>query len=129
MSSTYFNAGDMFLELLSTAGCYVIICISIENFAMNNLFTKIHRGVFCLPSEGLEIWLLETLVLAENFETFPRNTFMDTFNEYVCLMDIVFPIRRVCWVFFYHVCALISPTATIALSWLGFSLIWKEVCK
>jgi len=53
---------------------------------------------------------------------------MDTFNEYVCLMEIIFPIRRV-WGIFYHVCALISPTAMIALSWLGFSLIWKEVCK
>lgn len=44
-------------ELLSTPCYSSIIFISMENFHINNLFSKIHRGMIHLHSERLDIWL------------------------------------------------------------------------
>lgn len=51
--------------------------------------------MFHLHSERLKIQLLQTLALVENWKIFPSNNFMDKLNVYICLKEIIFPVRRV----------------------------------
>lgn len=114
----------MFFKLLNTPG-YCIIFISMNNFHIINLFSKIHRRMFHLHSERLKIQFLQTLALVENWKIFPSNNFMDKLNVYVYLKEIIFPVRRVWGIFFPCLCFDQSRNDWSFLA--GFYLIWGEI--
>lgn len=100
VSEVWFLHTKVLLTCFSSYWIHLVIVISFLSqwtiFRYTIYLLKFIEEFFIFRVKDCErLWLLQTLGLVENWETFPRNNFMDTFNVYVCLKEFFFPIRRV----------------------------------